>query len=263
MRSQSITLIAALFGAVTAVPCYELGWGGDGLTAALGPLANGIDPFGPQTGDRRWDVVEANDCWVRWQPIRQGQTAKDARVTKTVFEATEGEVRSTMNSYSNAGGNNIQLWLPMRTRSLQYSHMLPAHVEDLDTMDPQMSISDYSRVVVSIILPSAKDKLRKVRASRTGDKKEDESVDRAEEVGIVGLAGTIDRGDWAYTSGTELRLAMFNILYEQRVAYRSNRAWDKEAFAWTLAEKANGDCVVIDFRNFREFVIRLPPAGVR
>jgi hypothetical protein len=113
------------------------------------------------------------------------------------------------------------------------------------------------------VLPSAKDKLRKVRASRTGDKKEDESVDRAEEVGIVGLAGTIDRGDWAYTSGTELRLAMFNILYEQRVAYRSNRAWDKEAFAWTLAEKANGDCVVIDFRNFREFVIRLPPAGVR
>lgn len=117
MRSQSITLIAALFGAVTAVPCYELGWQSP---EDPGRFHQGLEPFGPQSADRRWDIVDARDCWVRWQPIQPGQSRNDARVTKTVFEATESQVRSTMNNFFNNGGTNIQLWLPMVTRSLQY-----------------------------------------------------------------------------------------------------------------------------------------------
>lgn len=98
----------------------------------------------------------------------------------------------------------------------------------------------------------------------TGDFEIDKNVDRAEDVGITGLTGTINKDDdYAYTSGTELRLAMYNILYEQRAAYRSGRPWKKQELAYTLAEKANGDCVVIDFRKFDEYVLRLPPAGVR
>jgi hypothetical protein len=101
-----------------------------------------------------------------------------------------------------------------------------------------------------------------VRGYRTGDKKDDQSVDRAEEVGIVGLKGTIDTSDWAYISAAELELTMRNILEQQQIAYESGKKWDeqKQKFAWALAEKADGDCVVIDFRNFAEFVIRLPPA---
>lgn len=113
------------------------------------------------------------------------------------------------------------------------------------------------------VLPSAKDKLRTVRGARTGDRIEDAAVDRAEEVGITGLAGTIDRGDWAYMRADELELAMSSILKEQKEAFYGRRAWRKQAFAWTLAEKANGDCVVIDFRNFEEFVLRNSPASVR
>lgn len=115
MRYQSITLVAALFGAVTAVPCSDLGWGGDGT---MSELFGGLDPLEPSNG--LWDIVDARDCWVRWQPIRPDQRPRDARVTKTVFEATAAQIRSTINNYFNAGGTNIQLWLPMATRSLQY-----------------------------------------------------------------------------------------------------------------------------------------------
>jgi hypothetical protein len=115
MRSQSITLVAALLGAVTAIPCSDLGWGGDGTMAEL---FGGLDPFEPSNG--AWKVVDARDCWVRWQVIQPNQHARDARVTKTNFEATAEEIRSTINNYFNTGGTNIQLWLPMATKSLQY-----------------------------------------------------------------------------------------------------------------------------------------------
>lgn len=115
MRSRSITLVATLFGAVTAIPCSDLGWGGDGTTAEL---FGGLDPFEPNNG--AWDVVDARDCWVRWQVIQPDQDAKGARVTKTAFEATAEQVRATINNFFNAGNTNIQLWLPMATKSLQY-----------------------------------------------------------------------------------------------------------------------------------------------
>jgi hypothetical protein len=184
MRSQSITLLAALFGAVTATRCYDVGWptyGSEGL--------GGLDPFGAQPEGESWDVVDAKDCFARWQLIGPDQTFNDAKVTKTVFEADESSVRSIINNYFNAGGTNIQLWLPLRTKALQYvcthsitqlqslnleiqgflvvsgfsqflcchnsnrlqSHMLPGKLPGNDeVVDPQASISDWWRVVVSI-----------------------------------------------------------------------------------------------------------------
>ncbi|EXM13771.1 hypothetical protein RAB80_014090 [Fusarium oxysporum f. sp. vasinfectum] len=257
MRSQSITLVvAALFGSVTAVPCSDLGWSEDG------GLFGNAHPFDPP--QNAWDVVNANDCWVRWQLAGPGQTLNDAKVTKTVFEATESQVRSTIKNYFNNGGTNIQLWLPMRTRSLQYSYMLPGNLgDDHPVIDPQGSLWDTSRVMVSIILPSGKQKLEVVRLTRTGEYEQDVNVDRAQDVGITGLKGTISRDDWAYITGAELRLNMRSMLEEQKRAHRGNRVWNRQDFAYALAEKANGDCVVIDFRNFEEFVIRLPPASFR
>lgn len=112
MRSQSITLLAALFGAAGAIPCYEMEspeYGSWGL--------GGLDPFGAQPVGKSWDVVDARDCYARWQPIRPGQTLNDAKVTKTVFEATAEQVRSAINNYYNP---DFQLWLPLRTKGLQY-----------------------------------------------------------------------------------------------------------------------------------------------
>lgn len=125
-------LRAALFGAATAIPCYELTSGDipDGRQAGLG----GLDPFDPQG---RWDVVEAKDAWIRFQAIWPNQMAKDARVTKTVFEASPGQVRGTIENYNNNDGNNIQLWLPLKTKSLQYVciHSIPkTNLENYNVM---------------------------------------------------------------------------------------------------------------------------------
>jgi hypothetical protein len=95
-----------------------------------------------------------------------------------------------------------------------------------------------------------------VLASRTGDTQADDNVERAEGVGITGLAGTIASGDWAYMRADELKLNMSEMLREQKTAFYARRPWNKKGFAYALAEKANGDCVVIDFRNWQEFVLR-------
>ncbi|KAJ4007499.1 hypothetical protein NW752_010158 [Fusarium irregulare] len=252
-------LIAALFGAATAIPCYELTSGSipDGRQEGLG----GLDPFDPQG---RWDVVEAKDAWIRFQAIYPNQMAKDARVTKTVFEASPGQVRGTIENYNNNDGNNIQLWLPLKTKSLQYGHMLPGNMgPDHEVIEPQSSISNFQRVIVSIILPSAKGKLQEVRPEQPAQGEPTTNLKRAEAVGITGLKGKIDSSDWAYTTGLELRMAMYNIRNEQQKAYRAGRPWDKQSFAWILAEKADGNCMVIDFRNFDEFVVRMPPGARR
>ncbi|KAH7175012.1 uncharacterized protein B0J16DRAFT_186509 [Fusarium flagelliforme] len=251
-------LIAAFLGAATAIPCYELTAGDvpDGRQAALG----GRDPFDPR-GD--WDVVEANDAWVRFQAIWPGQLPRDARVTKTVFHASPSQVRDTINNYF-GGPENIQLWLPLRTKSLQYAHMLPGNMgRDHEVVDPQSSISNFQRVIVSIILPSAKGKLEEVSAEPPAQDESKENIKIADAVGITGLKGEIASSDWAYTTGLEFRMAMYNIRNEQQKAYKAGRPWKKEGYAWMLAEKANGDCVVIDFRNFEEFVIRMRPGARR
>jgi hypothetical protein len=122
MRFQSISSIAALFGSVTAVPCSDFGMGGTwnrpGRPQTV--TGGGLHPFDTQTGNQRWDVVPANDCYARWQALRPGQSRRDARVTKTVFEATSAQVRAAMNNFFNPGSTNIQLWFPMMTKALQY-----------------------------------------------------------------------------------------------------------------------------------------------
>jgi hypothetical protein len=92
---------------------------------------------------------------------------------------------------------------------------------------------------------------------------EGDSIKTAEDVGIIGLKGTIKTDDWAYISGAELELAVKAIYSEQRLAFNTQTPYKKREFAYALAEKDNGDCVVIDFRDFPPFVLRVPPAAVR
>ena len=151
---------------------------------------------------------------------------------------------------------------------------------DHEVIEPQSSISNFQRVIVSIsksyipdmyttllnlytVLPSAKGKLQEVRPEQPDQGEPTTNLKRAEAVGITGLKGKIDSSDWAYTTGLELRMAMYNIRNEQQKAYRAGRPWDKQTFAWILAEKADGNCMVIDFRNFDEFVVRMPPGARR
>lgn len=126
MHFQSITVAAAFFSAVAAIPCSDIGWS----TGNSPPL----DPFDPQG---RWEVVKANDCWVRFQTFRPDQNPKDVRVTKTEFTATPAQVAHTINNYFGSP-NNIMLWLPLSTKSLQYVRIVSILNFYLSTLEIEM-----------------------------------------------------------------------------------------------------------------------------
>ncbi|KAM0226650.1 hypothetical protein ACHAPO_012170 [Fusarium lateritium] len=253
MRFQSVSLAAALFSEVIAIPCSAIGW----ATGRDGSGQVGRDPF---EQNAEWDVVDARQCWVRFQTHREGQNPIDVRITKTNFEATSSQVRHTINNYFGSTGN-IMLWLPMRTKSLQYANILSENLgEDFEPVAGQSSIVK-SRTIVSIILPSGREKLEEVSASPPEQEESNENVVNTERTGITGLRGQIATEDWAYTTATELQLVMFGIVYEQQRAYVQRRAANMRGFGWLTAEKANGDCVVLDFRNFNDYVLRTRPAA--
>jgi hypothetical protein len=122
MHFQLITVAAAFFGAVTAIPCSEIGWS-SGNPNDPNTIRRGLDPWDPQG---RWEVVKAKDCWARFQSVRPDETRLSTRVTKTKFEATPEQVRGTMNSYFNGGNSNIMLWLPLVSKSFQYVRTSPS-----------------------------------------------------------------------------------------------------------------------------------------
>jgi hypothetical protein len=113
MHLQWIIVAAAYFKAVVAIPCSDFGWS----TPIDNERLDGLDPFDPQG---RWEVVKAKDCYVRFQSYKKDQSPDDARVTKTEFKATPEQVRGVMNNYFNEGGDNIQLWMPLNSRTYQY-----------------------------------------------------------------------------------------------------------------------------------------------
>jgi hypothetical protein len=150
--------------------------------------------------------------------------------------------------------------------------------EDFEPVAGQSSIVK-SRAIVSIskssqtchvrksftnypqVLPSGGEKLEEVRASPPEQEESNENVVNTERTGIVGLRGEIATEDWAYTTATELQMVIFGVIYEQQKAYVQRRAANMRGFGWLTAEKANGDCVVLDFRRFDDYVLRTRPAA--
>ncbi|KAJ4250171.1 hypothetical protein NW762_011985 [Fusarium torreyae] len=252
MHFQSITVAAAFLSAAAAIPCSDIGWssGIEGVNPAL-------DPFDPQG---RWEVVKAKECWVRFQSYEPGQNPKDVRVTKTEFEATPAQVLGTINNYF-GGPGNIMLWLPMKTKSFQYANILPPKInDDFPVVDGQSSIVK-GRTVLSIILPSGAKKLEIVQPRATEQDESNINRERAEEMGITGLKGTISSDDWAYSTAAEAQLTLQSIYREQLNAYIERREPNLKN-AWVTAEKADSnDCVVIDFRDFEKFILRPRPAA--
>lgn len=95
------------------------------------------------------------------------------------------------------------------------------------------------------VLPSGVKKLQTVSTSgmKDCDFQERTNVARAEQVGITGLTGEMDKSDYAYTSGMEVRIAMNRLRHEQREV-----GWPESdsVTGWFSAEKADGNCVVFD-----------------
>lgn len=87
------------------------------------------------------------------------------------------------------------------------------------------------------------------------------NLQRADAMGITGLKGTISSDDWAYTTAAEAQLVLLSIFNEQFRAYFA-RDEPNLKNAWITAEKADSnECVVIDFREFENFILRARPAA--
>ncbi|KAL2076240.1 hypothetical protein VTL71DRAFT_1183 [Oculimacula yallundae] len=244
--------IATFAGITHAVPCWDI------ATASLrfldiaekdytwGHAVKYENALAPPNGE--WDVVRAKDCYVRFQEPRGGQ---DGRITKTVFEATPAQVLSTMMNYFNEKRSNIALWLPMNSRAFEYGEIMNLAREggNHPGFDGQGTLKEDA-VVMSIILPSGASKLTRVNPDH-GECSHDEriNVSAAQSGGIVGLAGTIDSSDWAYSNSRAARMAMKTLRHRQ--SERRNDPLNVES--WLLASKADGNCVVIDLTGFVDF----------
>jgi hypothetical protein len=104
------------------------------------------------------------------------------------------------------------------------------------------------------VLPSGARKLTDIQPPEREQDVSNANVDRAQSVGITGLAGTISTEDYAYTTGAEAQLVMKSIQIEQATNRRERRPRNELTWAWLTAEKADpNECVVIDFRDFIVF----------
>jgi hypothetical protein len=99
------------------------------------------------------------------------------------------------------------------------------------------------------VLPSGAAKLTEVNPPPDCDWEKKRNHEQAQSVGIVGLKGTIATSDWAYAPAAEARAAMIRLRSKQA---KTSTGKDKVP-GWMLAEKADGNCVVIDFTNFMVF----------
>ncbi|PQE10690.1 hypothetical protein CJF31_00011311 [Rutstroemia sp. NJR-2017a BVV2] len=254
MNFRWTTLIAFIVGVTHAIPCSDMGWSTlqvlptgkyDLMHTTLYPNPLYNDPLFHE----HWDIVRANDCYVRFQvPLTENDYKREsARIIKTEFIATPAQVLHTMNNYHGSDGN-IMLWLPMTSRAFEYGNVMEL-LGNHEDFDAQMSL-DINYSVMSIILPSGSAKLTRVNPNRADCSLEaKKNVDKAQSAGIVGLQGTIDSSDWAYSSGIEAKMAMLS-LKRRQVKYPSTKETEP---AWLLAEKADGNCVVIDLTNFVDF----------
>ncbi|RBR20155.1 uncharacterized protein FIESC28_05434 [Fusarium coffeatum] len=254
MHFQRITLGAALLCTVAAIPCSELGFVASETDLMQGIVDSPYDPFDPQG---RWEVVKANDCLVRFHTYDAGQDPHSARVTETRWAATPSAVRHTMNHYGGSPGN-IMLWLPLTSKAFQYANILPRFISnDHEQVTGQSSIR-RERTVLSIILPSGKAKLTEVGPSAPEQEESNENIIQAQSVGAHGVKGTISTDDYAYSHTLIAQYLMRSINWVQLDAYFRRIPEPALPYAWIAAEKANpNECVIIDFRDFISFKIRI------
>lgn len=103
----------------------------------------------------------------------------------------------------------------------------------------------------SPVLPSGVQKITKVGSDGGGG---NEAIDQAMLAGIRGISGTVDPNeDYAYSTVGRVSLGLKQ-QFDAGNLPSTLANWPSEPGAYTTATKANGDCVVIDFRNMKPYV---------
>jgi hypothetical protein len=102
--------------------------------------------------------------------------------------------------------------------------------------------------LIRVVLPSGRRKLTTVSYPSDCESTDKAEFDKATGAGITGLSGTIDADEYIYVNGLDLQYGLW------RLAHRQQGKINKDAVpGWITAEKANGDCLVIDLTGFMVF----------
>ena len=144
------------------------------------------------------DIVSFDNCIVRFQTPRPGQSQLDARITQLNWPTTSADVARTINDYFNANGQNVQLFLSGGIGALDYANYINALCR---TSHDGLN---HDNTVISVLLPSGVAKVRPVIPSP------DELGANRGVSGIFGIS-TIQPllpTDWAYTTGALMKQAI-------------------------------------------------------
>jgi hypothetical protein len=144
-------------------------------------------------------VYNLEDCFIRFQVPRAGQTTLDARVTQLHWTTTVNDVTNTILNFGNVGGTNAQLWMRGFSAML-YSGFATSECIPVNS---QLGL-DRDDVAVTVILPSGVERLQQVRA----DGSRLSITDNRATTGIFGIQGTLFPNDYGYTTGAKLREAI-------------------------------------------------------
>jgi hypothetical protein len=83
--------------------------------------------------------ADAKDIFVRFQPPKSNEHTEGARVSRTQWHTTDGEVLKTYKDYFNTHGNNAMLWMRLDIWALQYAGLY-SH-KDIKHVAPQLGLN--------------------------------------------------------------------------------------------------------------------------
>ncbi|KAB8272978.1 hypothetical protein BDV30DRAFT_239062 [Aspergillus minisclerotigenes] len=145
------------------------------------------------------NVEPENPVLVRFQIPLPGQDTHAARVTQETWNTTQTDVQRTFMDYYNTGKTNAPLWLRLNLIALSYAGLSPSN--HLRSVAPQPGL-DADNVAVSFILPSGVKRIQQLTCEKQSNwhPNDKEAADL-----VVGINGTLQPGDLAYTTMQHLK----------------------------------------------------------
>ncbi|EHK23073.1 uncharacterized protein TRIVIDRAFT_60111 [Trichoderma virens Gv29-8] len=154
------------------------------------------------------DIVSFENCYVRFQTPRSGQTPQDARITTLNWPTSGSDVARTINDYFNFKEKNVQLFLNGGISALNYANYIQALCR---TSQDGLNLDS---TIISVLLPSGVAKVSQVTAPA-------DELDPGNEQasGIFGIRTNqpLSASDWAYTTGALMKqsIAQWEVLWNQ------------------------------------------------
>lgn len=251
-----ILLLLSALPQIYSVPCQQIGKGNyDGPTGMVPQL----DPF---TAGQGFDIIQSQDCLLRFQNPDYNmigsqsdlyQAIMASRVTKATWATTQDSYEETCNNYNGGFGSNAMLWLGGAAEPYQYAGVLLR-----SATNAQSGLQDAA-TVVNYLLPSGVGKITKVGPGADAS----DNCQRLQNAGGIGIAGTVDPNvDYAYAPLFRVAVGLAARYPDPRnvqlfQAPSPDYPWGSSSGAFVTADRADGSCVVIDFRSMPAYMMNI------